>query len=344
MDIDHEAAAQRLLDAQVEFLLAEVSGERLAEVVARDVDDLLRIAETMTLSRLVDREQVKATLRTVVETNGDSPLIDDLLKAGASALYTLAANDEHCIGDVIDREHVATLVGMVLSMHDLRDRILERLAESPLVAEVASAFVSRFLAEFFKHSRLRAERVPGMASLLAMGDRVRSSSDRQFTAVLGDVAGRGAQFTLRRLSNAIKGTMNDSPLFDAAMEVWDIYGAEPIGELRNYLTEKDLLALAELGNEAWLTIRETEYFLALLDGAVDVSLDALGDVPIGTVLSELGIGRDELVTEVMRHAPRVIDALKENGVLAGLVRERLEPFFTPDTIRDALAATEEGRR
>jgi hypothetical protein len=33
--------AAQLLDAQVEFVLGELSGKRLSQVIARDVDDLL---------------------------------------------------------------------------------------------------------------------------------------------------------------------------------------------------------------------------------------------------------------------------------------------------------------
>lgn len=335
-----ERIAQRLVDAQVEFLLGEVSGDRLAEVVTRDVDDLWQLAEKVTLNQLVDRAQVKEALRTLVNLNGDTPLVDEVRNALAEGVYHLAANDEHRIGEVIDREHVATLVQKALSMHDLRDRLLERLAESPLVAEVASAFVSRIVSGVFQTSRRQAERIPGMSSLLSVGDkaadRVRGSSDRQFTDVLGDVAGKGAQFALRRVSNAIKGTMNDAPLFDAAMEVWDIYAAEPVGELRNYLTQQDIHDLAELGNEAWLVLRETEYFLALLDGAVDVYLGAVGDYPIATLLSELGVDRELLVAEAMRHAPRVVALLKENGELERLLRDRLEPFYFSDTVLQIL--------
>lgn len=342
-----DALAQQLLDAQVEFLLGEVSGERLAENVAQTVDDLLQLAQTVTLEQLADREQVKATLHTLVSTNGEGPLIDELINSLAEGAYTLAANDEHRIGEVIDREHVERLVSMALGMHDLRDRVLERLAESPLVADVASAFVSRIIAEFFRSNRQRAERVPGVSSLLAMGDRaadkVRGTSDRQFTDVLGDVAGRSAQFALRRLSNAIKGTMNDAPLFGAAMEVWDIYAAEHVGELRNYLTQQNVHDLAVFGNEAWLTIRETEYFHALLDGAVDVYFNALGHYPIATVLTELGLDREVLITEVMRHTPRAVELLKENGVLADLIRERLAPFFQSEAVLELLAAVTESR-
>ena len=45
---------ERLLDAQVDWVLGELSGKRLAKVVERDVDDLLALAETIEVHRLVD--------------------------------------------------------------------------------------------------------------------------------------------------------------------------------------------------------------------------------------------------------------------------------------------------
>lgn len=45
--------ADRLLDAQVEFLLAEVTGDRFAEVIARDVAAVLAVGETIRFGDVV---------------------------------------------------------------------------------------------------------------------------------------------------------------------------------------------------------------------------------------------------------------------------------------------------
>ncbi|SLJ11369.1 Uncharacterised protein [Mycobacteroides abscessus subsp. abscessus] len=50
------------------------------------------------------------------------------------------------------------------------------------------------------------------------------------------------------------------------------------------------------------------------------------------MLPELGLTADDITTEILRYGPAVIEAAKRDGVLARLIRERLEPFYTSDTV------------
>src|SRR6476646_4239433 len=95
--------ARRLLDAQVEFVIAELTGERFAEVVARDVDDVLAVASTLIVSDIVDVEQVKATARRLVERIGGSPMVEDLVGAISDALCDLTASERYDLGAGVAR-------------------------------------------------------------------------------------------------------------------------------------------------------------------------------------------------------------------------------------------------
>src|SRR5256885_4612139 len=87
--------AAQLLDAQIEFVIGELTGERLTEVIARDVPDVLDVADRIVVSDAVSRDHVKATARKYVEMIGDSPLIELMAAQVADAVYALAAADDH---------------------------------------------------------------------------------------------------------------------------------------------------------------------------------------------------------------------------------------------------------
>lgn len=333
--------ANRLLDAQVEFILAELSGDRLADVVARDVDDLLAVAATTTVAELVDRDQVKATTYQILDQAGGSAVIEPMVVDIADAVYRLTANEEHHLGEVIDRAQVQELVRKVISMRHLHEEVLRRLTESPVVATVASWFVTKLVSDVMQQNRELAERVPGVASLLSVGERaankMRGATSRHLDQFLGDMAGRGAQLALRRVNTAIRHTLREAPLQDAAMEVWDLHADDTISGLKNYLTQDDLRELAEIVHELWLILRNTEYFQALIGAGIDVFFDSYGKYPVSLLLTELGLTRDDLVTEVQRYAPAVIGALKADGRLEDLIRARLEPFFHSESVLALLA-------
>ncbi|WP_329406499.1 hypothetical protein OG563_32440 [Nocardia vinacea] len=326
--------AERLLDAQVEFLLAEVSGERFTEVVVRDVESVIRVADTLVFRDIVGTDQAKETVRTVIDLIGGSPVIADMVGVFADSIYDhIAANNDYTLGQVVDREPVEALLEKIFGMHQAQERILERLTESPLVATVASKFVDKLISDFMEANRQIAGKIPGVSSLISMGQSAAKTAKKATESTfIGDMAGKGAVFALKRTNNAIREMLRDAPVHDAAMEFWDLHADEPVSGLRDYLTQKDLNELVLLCYEIAITTREKEYFGLLVDECVDVFFTKYGDYTLAAMLPELGLSGDDIAKEILRYGPAVIEGAKRNGVLGKLIRERLEPFYTSDVV------------
>lgn len=326
--------AERLLDAQVEFLLAEVSGERFTEVVARDVESVIEVADTLIFRDIVGIDQAKETVRTVIDLIGGSPVIADMVGVFADSIYdNIAANNDYTLGQVVDREPVEALLEKIFGMHQAQERILERLTESPLVATVASKFVDKLISDFMEANRQIAGKIPGVSSLISMGQSAAKTAKKATESTfIGDMAGKGAVFALKRTNNAIREMLRDAPVHDAAMEFWDLHADEPVSGLRDYLTQKDLNELVLLCYEIAVTTREKEYFGLLVDECVDVFFTKYGDYTLAAMLPELGLSGDDIAKEILRYGPAVIEGAKRNGVLGKLIRERLKPFYTSDVV------------
>ncbi len=344
--MDSAELAQRLLDAQVEYVLGELSGERLVAAVNRDVDDALALARTLRVDQVVDARAVKDAGRMLLERAAASPVVEDMTGALSDAMYALAAGDEFRLGDVIERDSVAALVAKALSMRQLQDRLLDRMTESPLVAVVASKFVTKIVSDFLQTNRARAEKLPGMSSLLSLGtsaaNMVRSPFDKHLDQLLGDAAGKGTQYALRRTNNAIRELIHDAPLNDAALELWDLHADEPIGELRAYLSQQDLRELVQLVHQLLMQARTSDYAEEVLQAGIDVFFDRYGSYDVATLLDELGLRRDDLVATALSFAGPAIEAARADGVLEAQIRKRLEPFFRSDAVTSLLAAAHDG--
>ncbi|WP_062998893.1 hypothetical protein [Nocardia mikamii] len=335
--------AAKLLDAQVDYLLAEVTGDRFAEVVARDVDDVLAVADTIVFRDVVSVEDARQTVRTVVNRIGGSPVLQDSVAVFADAIYdNIAENNDYALGDVVDREPVEALLEKIFGMHQAQERLLERLTESPLVATAASKFVDKLIDDFMESNRQMASKVPGVGSLVSFGTNAAKSARKAAEKAssgtfIGDMAGKGAMFALKRTNNAIREMLRDAPVHGAAMEFWDLHAGEPVSGLRDYLTQADLRELALLVHRIVVTTRDKEYVGVLLDECVDVFFTKYGDHTLGALLPELGLSADDIRTEILRYGPAVLEAAKRNGVLAKLIRERLEPFYTSEPVLAILA-------
>ncbi|MBF4999848.1 hypothetical protein IRT45_22150 [Nocardia sp. BSTN01] len=335
--------AAKLLDAQVDYLLAEVTGDRFAEVVARDVDDVLAVADTIVFRDVVSVDDARQTVRTVVNRIGGSPVLQDSVAVFADAIYdNIAENNDYTLGDVVDREPVEALLEKIFGMHQAQERLLERLTESPLVATAASKFVDKLIDDFMESNRQMASKVPGVGSLVSFGTNAAKSARKAAEKAssgtfIGDMAGKGAMFALKRTNNAIREMLRDAPVHGAAMEFWDLHAGEPVSGLRDYLTQADLRELALLVHRIVVTSRDKEYVGVLLDECVDVFFTKYGDHTLGALLPELGLSADDIRTEILRYGPAVVEAAKRNGVLAKLIRERLEPFYTSEPVLAILA-------
>ena len=342
--------AARLLDAQVEFLLAELSGDRFAVTLAGAVDEALAVGATVVVAEVVDADQLKQSLRWIVDKIGGSALSPDITARLSEAIYDLPANESYTLGEVVDRELVAALVTKLVTTNTLHDRTLDRLSDSPAVAAVASRFVASIVGGMVQKHRLRAEKLPGVGSLWSLGtsaaSRMRDASDRYLDPLFSDASAKGTQFAMDETSDAIREVIGDARLQDAAMDMWDMHATEPVGALRQYLSRQDLHEFVLIMRDILTSAYNTEYGGQVLDTCVDVFLERYGNHDIASVLSELGVGRKDILAAIEWVVPPIIEAAKANGALAAHIRNHLEPFFHSETVTSLLAparAAEEDR-
>lgn len=326
----------RLLDAQVQFLLDELSGERLVELLALDVAELIAIGDTLVLRDVVDVAAVKVVARDVFVAIAGAPVVETLVPALAQALYELEASAEFDLGDVVDREAVSTLVATFLSMRTLHDRAMERMTESPLAAAIATKFVQQIVADFIAQNRQAAERIPGASSLFSLGQsvasRAKSVSDRTIGGFIDGATDKGAQMALKRTNSAIRELLRDPQMHDAAMELWDLQAGEPISGLRTYLTKKELDTLAILIAHLVVSGRDGDFAARIVDEIVDVVFEQYGGRTLSALLPEVGLTPELITAHLQTIAVPVIEAARASGAVERLLRSRLEPFFASATV------------
>jgi hypothetical protein len=328
--------ADRLLDAQTDWVLGQLTDAQLPRTVARFVDDALAVAGDLVLARDVDPAAVKAVARHIADRGIASPLVADLVEQFAEAFAGLEGSDE--LGAVVAREHVDALVTKLLSMQTMRDRFLDRIAESPAVAEVATRFVSRIVADVIAQNRALAQRLPGMSSLLSLGAGAASAMRNPLDQLLGDAAGRSAQFAMRRTNSAARDLVSDSPLREAVLEVWDLHAGEPVARLQEYFADGELRELAVLAHAIVTDARTSGFTGEVIDACVDVVFARYGEWDLASLLAEAGIDRDDVVSHLVDLARPAVSAAVRDGALRDLIRARLAPFYESAATRALLAA------
>ena len=333
--------ADQLLDAQVAWLVGQLTGPDLADLIAQDVDELLAAGSRLPVNALVGPAEVKGLIHLVLDKVPPSAAASTLVQAAADVAHDGPA-ETFALADVIDRENVESLVGEVLGMTDVAEKFLDQIAESPLVASLASRFVGRIVGDMVQANQAMADKIPGLGSLVSFGTsaagKVVGAADKQLQSVLGDTAGKGATFAMRRLNKVVIDTLKDPTARDAALQVFDLYADKPVLRINQLGTREDIQRIAGLLQDVVIAGAPTEPVVALVDALVDAFFATYGEHPATTLLDDLAITRNDIVMQATAIVPGLLASAHGTGELDRLVRARLAPFFSSAAVTAILGA------
>lgn len=326
---------QQLYDAQVAWILDQLLGDGLADVVAADVETALGATADIRLADLVDPAEVKRVARALFAGVPGSTAADALVTQTAKVVHR-GPDEPFALGDLLEREHLEPLLDNLLQSTRLAEEVLDDLAKSPLMAAVASRFVGRLVGEVLAANKAAASKIPGLGGLVSLGSgaasMVMGAADKQFEAILGG----GATFAARRLNKIVLETLRDPTTRDAVLQVWDMYADQPLPAPKDYIREQDLLAFVGVLHAAATSAAASEPVGQLVDAVIDGFFEVYGDYGLPTLLEELEIGRDVLVADLTAFVGGAARTLHEAGVLEGAVRHRLAGFWSSPTVTGLL--------
>ncbi len=334
--------AQQLLDAQVAYHLDRLTGEALESTVTRLADDLLRGSGKDSLDDLVDRQAIKDVVVRSLGTVPGSAAVGGIVEMVTTIVHDGPATP-YPLGEVVDRDRIEVLVDELLALHPVLERALDRLTDSPLVGTMASRFMARVAGEVLQANKTVAEKVPGLGSLMSFGTVAASmamgAADKQFEALMGGTVGgtvgKGGTYAVRRLNRIVIETLQDPTTRQALLQVWDLVAQEPVAGLERYITREEVTGIVDAVRELAVTTSAKKRVAETARVVVDGFFDRFGGCTPTELLDELGISRDDLVADLVRVAPPMVDALRESGDLERILRAHLEPFFSSPEV-DAL--------
>jgi hypothetical protein len=330
-----ESVAQQLLDAQVRFHLDRLTGDQLATIVTRLIDDVLDAAGQHRIEDLLDRSAVKATVAGALATVPGSAAVSGIVELATTVAYDGPA-EPFPLGELVDRERVAVLVDELLALNHVLERALERLTASPLVGTAASRFMGRIVGEVLQANKAVTDKVPGLGSLMSFGtsaaSKVMGAADKQFEGLIGDTVGKGGTFAVRRLNRIVIETLRDPTTREAVLQVWDLVAKEPVSGLGEYATREEISGVVDAVHDLVVTTAAQGQVAHLGEVIVEEFFKRFGGHTPTELLDELGLAREDLVGL----APRVVGVLRESGDLERILRAQLAPFYDSPEVRALL--------
>ncbi len=322
--------AEALLEAHVQFIAQQLEGEALRARIERELDAILADAERLRLREVVSREAVKQTVRVYavqLELNAGIPeLVADI----AQRVHAHPIHARTRLGDLLSDRQFAEILDKLLEMRELRMHLLDQAAANPAYAALAADLVYHGIKGYLAGNKLTGN-IPGARTAMKLGksmmNRATPGLEGAIEERLKGYVSRNIQSTLAESRRSLLERFDEEAIREAALDLWRQFKRAKISTLRQFLSAADIEDFFVIGFEYWHSLRQTDWYVSLIDAGVDGFFDRYDDISLGELLEEIGLNRELLLADAMRFAPKAIAGLKKSGLLEPLIRRNLEDFY-----------------
>lgn len=332
--------ADALLDAHVAYIVGQLTGEGLRDLIAEHLDALLADAAKLKLKDVVTARMIKDTARTYAAEIELGAGLPELVTAIARELYAHKIHDRTALKDVVVHARYEEFVDKILELDTLREKLVRAAATSPIYIAFASDLLYHGIRGYIARGSEFTRGVPGAGSMMNLGRSMLNKASPGIENTLDDnlrkYVARSVEVTSRTSAEFVLQHLNEDALRRMTREIWDKLKFEPFGSLREDLGDDDIEDLFVIGYEFWRELRRTEIYTTLIDAGVDVFFETYGHTSLTALLDEIGVTRQIMLDEAMHYAPHVLKALKRKKLLAPIVRRGLEGFYRSGAVERAL--------
>ncbi|MEM6576811.1 MAG: hypothetical protein AAF736_21250, partial [Pseudomonadota bacterium] len=134
----------------------------------------------------------------------------------------------------------------------------------------------------------------------------------------------------------VDAAMTSDGLVDQFSDAWPAIGKLKLTTLTEDLQSEDVERFGTWLKTTWEELRQTDWFMETAESLIGHCFDHYGDQPVAQLLNDFGIKRGMVNKEVLAFGPPLLKQLRASGVLAELLRLRLQPFYESAAVSDLL--------
>lgn len=331
--------AQALLDAQIEYIIAQASSDELQQLIEKEIDHFYDVIEHYTLNDMVTPEQIKETIKKYSLDLKIHGAIPELVGELAQYIYDHSVHDDNTLNDLLTDAQFSEILEKSLEMEEFRLRVIDQAISNPIYAALVSDLLYNGIKDYLTDNSI-TKSLPGASSMMKLGKSVLNSAapklEKTIESNVKKYIKKNTNATLKQSQKFLLKALSNEKLTEVALETWDRVKTRKISSFRQFLSTDDIEDFLVLGYEYWKAIRKTSYYETLAVTGVDFFFEKYGDAKLTLILEEVSIKKHMLPDDAMRFAPPIIKILKEQGVIAEFLRRQLEPFYFSEATLDIL--------
>jgi hypothetical protein len=337
---DKKDLAEALLKAHIKFTIDQLHGESLHKWVEFHLDSLLTDAAKLTLDDVVTPQMIKDTAKTYAVDMQIAGGIPELVGDIARAIHAHDIHHHTRLEDLANNQTVYEVTDIVIGLRSLRERIVRGVVSSPTFTAFASDLLYNGITGYLSQGAV-TRKIPGADSMMRFGKNMLSMASPGLEASLEDnlrrYIGKTIESTSEHSAASLLRSLEDEPFRELVLDVWSKLKPMKVSEWRDDIGSRDIEELFVAGYEYWLELRQTPFYLALIDTGIDVFFEKYGTVTLLELLNEVGVTREMMLEEALRYTTHVIPVLKRKRLLEAWIRRLLKDFYHSDAIAEVLA-------
>lgn len=328
--------AADLMAAQVDELRQRLTGPKMIDLAAVELDSLLAQADEVLLGQFVSRQAIKDVVRVFAfELDLGSGVIA-LSGEMAQQLHITASKNAPQLKELFSNTIVAQWLDKALELQDFRTTLLNKIGESKTLHDFVSENVLILLEQQIEQrsphwlQQLTSDEAstnPILGSRIATGLRRKlNSTVRSQEEFLEKKLRQSVSKTIQQSCTELS-ELDESVWRDAIWQLWQAVRDESIAQFADGLNPLDIEEFFVLGYDEWRRLRQTEYVQRLIYTGIDVFFDAYEETPLTELIEEVGITRAHMLAEIERFAPTAIKILDDRGYIRDWLTRQLTPFY-----------------
>lgn len=327
--------AQQLMDAHVQHILNKLAGENLEQLLDIEVEACCDWLSQRNVEELFQQSQINDFLqRNVLDKEPTELFVVQLKKIFWSALQS-PLNQETEFQHLLSPQEFQYVVEKGIDLEALRKDIIKSVLESPVYSLLLSDVLYHGIKDFVLEENVIAKKVPGVSSLVKMGQGIMSKMGGVDTAIEGLIK----SYIQKNIENSVElsqkfldKSLDENRIRTVAQQFWENVKFKKLATASAYIDVTDFDDFAFIAKNIWNHLRQTEYSKQLIEQLVQEWFQHWGRDNVLNMLENLGITRSQIVAEAKLLAVPLINEGLLSGYLEERIRAQLEPFYSSDTV------------
>ena len=318
--------AQALMLEQTRFIKKQLLTQQNNPYIEQFIHHLYTHSDQVSLKQCIQLEALQNVVQKYAfELNLGAEILE-FIGMAAQKVHHLALNSQTQINQLLSDESFELWLDKILELDQLRDYIHSNLLHDPQVQHVSLQLANQILESntpWLDHLRKLNTHQHGLSS------KILSFIQDQQQNIELKLEQQLAQALLKQLGNII--LLPNEELADISLHLWDDIKQRTVKETFSQFQAIDFEEFFILVYETWRQLRQGEYLQQLILDVVAVFYDYFADYSLQELLQSVGLDEDDLHQEALRFLPHTIQALEQQGLLDGILKQLISPFYLSES-------------